>query len=45
MSQSAVPRPAVERQGLLAEIPMRNEASSSGISWAAVIGGAFVSAP
>jgi hypothetical protein len=44
MSQSAVPRPAIERQSSLAEIPVKNEASSSGISWAAVIGGAFVSA-
>jgi hypothetical protein len=44
MSQSAVPRPVIERQSSLAEIPVRNEASSSGISWAAVAGGAFVSA-
>jgi hypothetical protein len=44
MSQSAVPRPVIERQSSLAEIPVRNEATSSGISWAAVIGGAFVSA-
>jgi hypothetical protein len=44
MSQSAVPRPVIERQSSLAEIPVRNEASSSGISWAAVLGGAFVSA-
>jgi hypothetical protein len=44
MSQSAVPRPVIERQSSLAEIPVRNEASSSGISWTAVIGGAFVSA-
>ena len=44
MSQSVVPRPVIERQSSLAEIPVRNEATSSGISWAAVIGGAFVSA-
>lgn len=44
MSQTAVPRPVVERRGSLAEIPGKNEAYSSGVSWPAVIGGAFVSA-
>ena len=44
MNQTMVPRPVSERQGSLTEIPVRNEASSSGVSWAAVIGGAFVSA-
>lgn len=44
MSQSAVPRPVVERQSSLVEMPGKNEAYSSSISWGAVIGGAFVSA-
>jgi hypothetical protein len=44
MPQSAAPRPVTERQTTLAEIPARSDASSSGVSWPAVIGGAFVSA-
>ena len=44
MQTSAVSRPATDRQSSLAEIPGKNESSSSGVSWAAVIGGAFVSA-
>jgi hypothetical protein len=44
MQQSAVSRPIADRQTSLAEIPSKNEAYSSGVSWAAVIGGAFVSA-
>jgi hypothetical protein len=44
MQTSAVSRPATDRQGSLAEIPGKNESSLSGVSWAAVIGGAFVSA-
>ena len=44
MQQSAVSRPAADRQSSLAEIPGKNESYSSGVSWAAVIGGAFVSA-
>jgi hypothetical protein len=44
MSQTAIPRPVVERRNMLAEIPGRNEAQSSGVSWPAVFGGAFVSA-
>lgn len=44
MHQSAVPRPVLERSTTPGEFPLRNEAHSSGISWAAVIGGAFVSA-
>jgi len=44
MQQSAVSRTVVDRQTSLAAIPGKNEASSSGVSWAAVIGGAFVSA-
>jgi hypothetical protein len=44
MQTSVVSRPAAERQSPLAEIPGKNESSLSGVSWAAVIGGAFVSA-
>ncbi len=44
MQTSAVSRPTVDRQSSLAEIPAKNESYSSGVSWAAVIGGAFVSA-
>ena len=44
MQTSAVSRPASNRQTPFAEIPDKNESSSSGVSWAAVIGGAFVSA-
>ncbi len=44
MPQSTVPRPIIERQTGLSEIPARNEALSSGVSWAAVIGGAFAAA-
>jgi len=44
MSQTTVPRPLVDRRNTLAEIPGRNEAQSSGVSWPAVFGGAFVSA-
>jgi hypothetical protein len=41
------PRPIIERQSerpSVSESPDRNEAYSAGVSWAAVIGGAFVSA-
>jgi hypothetical protein len=44
MQQAAIPLPVIDRQTMLAEVPARNEAHSSGVSWAAVIGGAFVSA-
>jgi hypothetical protein len=44
MPQPAVTRPMVERQTTLSEIPARSDASSSGVSWPAVIGGAFVAA-
>lgn len=44
MQQSVVARPIVDRQFSSAEIPDKNESYSSGVSWAAVIGGAFVSA-
>jgi hypothetical protein len=44
MQTSVVPRPATDRQSSLSEIPGKNESSLSGVSWAAVIGGAFVSA-
>src|ERR1035437_8885494 len=44
MHQSTIPRPVTDRQTTLAEIPGKSEAYSSGVSWAAVIGGAFVSA-
>jgi len=42
MSQTAVPRPVIDQRSSLTEIPGRNKAYSSGVSWAAVIGGAFV---
>jgi hypothetical protein len=41
MTQSIVPRPIIDRQTTLTEMPGRNEALSSGVSWAAVIAGAF----
>jgi hypothetical protein len=44
MSQTAVARPIIERRNALSEVPGRSEANSSGVSWPAVIGGAFVSA-
>jgi len=44
MPQSVAARPIVDRQFSSAEIPDKNESYSSGVSWAAVIGGAFVSA-
>jgi hypothetical protein len=44
MEQPAVSRPTVERRSFAAEVPSKNESYSSGVSWAAVIGGAFVSA-
>jgi hypothetical protein len=44
MAQTAISRPVGERGSNLAEIPARSEAYSSGVSWSAVIGGAFVSA-
>ena len=44
MHQSVVARPIVDRQFSSAEIPDKNESYSSGVSWAAVIGGAFVAA-
>jgi hypothetical protein len=44
MEQSVISRPIVERQTSFAESPGKNESYSSGVSWAAVIGGAFVSA-
>jgi hypothetical protein len=44
MAQPSLSIPITERQGGLIEVPARNEANSSGVSWAAVIGGAFVSA-
>ena len=44
MQTSVVSRPAAERQSSMAEIPGKNESFLSGVSWAAVIGGAFVSA-
>jgi hypothetical protein len=48
-STIAIPRPVTERSmtlsaSPLSEVPATNEAYSAGISWAAVIGGAFVSA-
>jgi len=44
MSQSAIARPIVERRSSLSEVLAKSEAYSSGVSWPAVIGGAFVSA-
>lgn len=44
MQPSAVSLPIADRRSSLADIPGKNEAHSSGVSWAAVIGGAFVSA-
>lgn len=44
MGQPAISRPVIERNSNLTEIPARSEAYSSGVSWSAVIGGAFVSA-
>ena len=44
MQQTTVTRPVIERQGSVTELPGKNEAYSSGVSWAAVIGGAFVAA-
>ena len=44
VEQPAVSRPSVERRSFVAEVPGKNESYSSGVSWAAVIGGAFVTA-
>jgi hypothetical protein len=44
MQQTLAQRPVTDRAPILGEIPGRNEAHSSGISWAAVAGGAFVAA-
>lgn len=44
MQQSVVARAIVDRQFSSAEIPDKNESYLSGVSWAAVIGGAFVAA-
>lgn len=44
MPQPAVTRPVSDRTTTLSEVPIRSDASSSGVSWPAVIGGAFVSA-
>jgi hypothetical protein len=44
MGQPAISLPAGGRGSNLTEIPARSEAYSSGVSWSAVIGGAFVSA-
>jgi hypothetical protein len=44
MQTSVISRPTADHQSSLAEIPGKNESSLSGVSWAAVIGGAFVSA-
>lgn len=44
MQQTIVTRPVADRAASVSEIPGKNEAYSSGVSWAAVIGGAFVAA-
>lgn len=43
-SPSVVNRPIADRTTNLTELPSRNEAHSAGVSWPAVIGGAFVAA-
>src|SRR6202041_2119720 len=44
MQPAPVTRPIVDRPTNLTEIPGRNEAFSAGMSWPAVVGGAFVAA-
>jgi hypothetical protein len=44
MQTAAVPRAVVDREYPISESPSKSEHHSGGISWAAVIGGAFVSA-
>jgi hypothetical protein len=44
MAQTAMPRTISERGSDAPSIPARSEAFSSGVSWPAVIGGAFVTA-
>jgi hypothetical protein len=44
MQPAPVTRPIVDRPTNLTEIPGRNEAFSAGVSWPAVVGGAFVAA-
>jgi hypothetical protein len=44
MQQSAVLRPVIDSPTSIAEVPGKNDSDLSGVSWAAVIGGAFVSA-
>lgn len=44
MQPATVARPIAERSINLTEIPGRNEAFSTGVSWAAVAGGAFIAA-
>ena len=44
MQPAPVTRPIVDRPTNLTEIPARNEAFSAGMSWPAVVGGAFVAA-
>jgi hypothetical protein len=44
MPQPAISLPIADRQTGPVEVPSKNEAYSSGVSWTAVIGGAFVSA-
>jgi hypothetical protein len=44
MQESVISRPITDRRSSSSEISDTNESYSSGISWAAVIGGAFVSA-
>jgi hypothetical protein len=44
MQQTIVTRPVADRAASISDVPGKNEAYSSGVSWAAVIGGAFVAA-
>ena len=44
MQESMASRALVDRQAALPDLPSKNEAYTAGISWPAVIGGAFVAA-
>jgi hypothetical protein len=44
MQPTSVARPVGDRPPAVAEFPGKNEAYASGVSWAAIVGGAFVAA-
>jgi hypothetical protein len=44
MQESTASRSLVDRQTAVSDLPSKNEAYTAGISWPAVIGGAFVAA-